>query len=119
MTHQVHLAIALDRAGWHPAAWRDPAARPHDLVSPRYWRDLLRTADDAGLVLATIEDALAITDRFEPLDELRRDRVRGRLDAVLIASFAAPLTRRIGLVPTVTTTHPEPFHLCRACVGVR
>jgi len=111
VTHQVHLAIALDRAGWHPAAWRDPAARPHDLVSPRYWRDLLRTADDAGLVLATIEDALAITDRFEPLDELRRDRVRGRLDAVLIASFAAPLTRRIGLVPTVTTTHPEPFHL--------
>jgi len=35
----------------------------------------------------------------------------GRLDAVLLASFLAPHTRRLGLVPTVTTTHPEPFHL--------
>ncbi|MDQ7876845.1 LLM class flavin-dependent oxidoreductase [Microbacterium sp. QXD-8] len=111
MTDQVHLAIALERAGWHPAAWREASARPRDLTSPAYWRDLLRTADDAGIALATIEDALSLTDRFESTDALRRDRVRGRLDAVLIASYAAPLTRRIGLVPTVTTAHPEPFHV--------
>lgn len=111
MTEQVHLALALERAGWHPAAWREPDARPYELTSPRYWRDLLRTADDAGLALATIEDALSLTDRFESVEGLRRDRVRGRLDAVLIASYAAPLTRRIGLVPTVTTAHPEPFHV--------
>lgn len=111
MTDQVHLAIALERAGWHPAAWREATARPHELTSPRYWRDLLRAADDAGIALATIEDALAITDRFESVEGLRRDRVRGRLDAVLIASYVAPLTRRIGLVPTVTTAHPEPFHV--------
>ncbi|GAA5201608.1 LLM class flavin-dependent oxidoreductase [Microbacterium jejuense] len=111
MTEQLHLAIALERAGWHPAAWREETARPHDLTSSRYWRDLLRTADDAGIVLATIEDALALTDRFEQVEGLRRDRVRGRLDAVLVASFAAPQTRRLGLVPTVTTAHPEPFHV--------
>ncbi|MGU3643525.1 LLM class flavin-dependent oxidoreductase, partial [Microbacterium sp. C23T] len=111
MTDQVHLAIALERAGWHPAAWREATARPHELTSARYWRDLLRAADDAGIALATIEDALALPDRFEPAEGLRRDRVRGRLDAVLIASYVAPLTRRIGLVPTVTTAHPEPFHV--------
>ena len=111
VTEQVHIALALERAGWHPAAWRAQTARPHDLTSPVYWRDLLRTADDAGIVLATIEDALSLADRFEPTDDLRRDRVRGRLDAVLLASYLAPLTRRIGLVPTVTTAHPEPFHV--------
>lgn len=133
MTEKVHLAVALDRAGWHPAAWRDPSARPHELTSPRYWRTLLQTADRARIVLATIEDALAITDRFErsaapgqsdgergaaaqtpghgDADGIRRDRVRGRLDAVLVASYAAPATQRIGLVPTVTPTHPEPFHI--------
>ena len=111
MTEQVHIALALERAGWHPAAWRAQTARPHELTSPVYWRDLLRTADDAGLVLATIEDALSLADRFEPTDGLRRDRVRGRLDAVLLASYLAPLTSRIGLVPTVTTAHPEPFHV--------
>ncbi|MEV4689475.1 LLM class flavin-dependent oxidoreductase [Microbacterium sp. LWH3-1.2] len=111
MTEQVHIAIAFERTGWHPAAWRESTARPHELASPAYWRDLLRTADDSGVALATIEDALSLTDRFEPLEGLRRDRVRGRLDAVLIASFVAPLTRRIGLVPTVTTAHTEPFHV--------
>ncbi|MFK4834896.1 LLM class flavin-dependent oxidoreductase [Microbacterium sp. ZW T2_14] len=111
MTEQVHLALALERTGWHPAAWREQTARPRELSSPGYWRDLLRTADRAGLVLATIEDALSLADRFEPIDGLRRDRVRGRLDAVLLASYFAPLTARIGLVPTVTTAHPEPFHV--------
>jgi alkanesulfonate monooxygenase SsuD/methylene tetrahydromethanopterin reductase-like flavin-dependent oxidoreductase (luciferase family) len=40
--------------------------------------------------------------------------VRGRLDAVLIASLVAPLTERIGLVPTASTTHTEPFHVASA-----
>lgn len=112
MPDRIHLAVALDGAGWHPAAWREPTARPTELTSPAYWRDLARTADGAGLLLATIEDALSLGGRsFEPDAETRRDRVRGRLDAVLLASFLAPVTRRIGLVPTATTAHPEPFHL--------
>ena len=112
MTEKVHIAVALDGAGWHPAAWREPTARPTELTTPGYWRDLVRAADDAGLVLATIEDALTLEGRTTESDAgIRRDRVRGRLDALLVASFLAPLTRRIGLVPTVTTTHPEPFHL--------
>ena len=40
--------------------------------------------------------------------------MRGRLDAVLIASRLAPLTTHIGLVPTAITTHTEPFHLSTA-----
>lgn len=112
MPDRIHLAVALDGAGWHPAAWREPAARPTELTSAAYWSTLARTADGAGLLLATIEDALSLGGRsLEPDAETRRDRVRGRLDAVLVASFLAPLTRRIGLVPTATTAHPEPFHL--------
>lgn len=112
MTERVHIAIALDGAGWHPAAWREPSARPTELTSPRYWRDLLVSADRPEIAFATIEDALSLEGRsFGEDSELRPDRVRGRLDAVLLASFLAPLTQTIGLVPTVTTTHPEPFHL--------
>ena len=29
----MHLAVALDGAGWHPAAWREPDARPAELLS--------------------------------------------------------------------------------------
>jgi len=112
MPDRIHLAVALDGAGWHPAAWRETTARPTALTSPAYWRGLARTADGAGLLFATIEDALSLGGRsVEPDAETRRDRVRGRLDAVLVASFLAPVTRRLGLVPTATTAHPEPFHL--------
>ena len=38
----------------------------------------------------------------------------GRLDAVLIAARVAPLTRHIGLIPTVVVTHTEPFHISKA-----
>ena len=111
MTRRPTIAVALDGAGWHPAAWRDPSARPTDLFTAGYWRDLAQLAERADVDLLTIEDALGLqSSAFGALDG-RHDQVRGRLDALLIASFVAPVTSRIGLVPTVTTTHTEPFHV--------
>jgi alkanesulfonate monooxygenase SsuD/methylene tetrahydromethanopterin reductase-like flavin-dependent oxidoreductase (luciferase family) len=109
-----HLAVALDGAGWHPGAWREPDARPADLFTPGYWVDLVQEAERGLLDLVTIEDALSLqsTDREGP-DE-RTDQVRGRLDAVQVAARVAPLTRSIGLVPTAVVTHTEPFHLSKA-----
>lgn len=40
--------------------------------------------------------------------------VAGRMDAVLTAARVAPLTRGIGLKPTVIATHTEPFHISKA-----
>lgn len=111
MTRRPIIAVALDGAGWHPAAWRDPSARPAELFTARYWRELVQFAERADVDLVTIEDALGLqSDALWTPDE-RTDRVRGRLDALLIASFVGPVTSRIGLVPTVTTTHTEPFHV--------
>jgi alkanesulfonate monooxygenase SsuD/methylene tetrahydromethanopterin reductase-like flavin-dependent oxidoreductase (luciferase family) len=111
----LHLAVAIDGAGWHPAAWREPAARPEALFSAAYWVDLARTAERGLLDFVAFEDAFGIqSGRIGDPVEDRTDQVSGRLDALLIASFVAPLTRRIGLVPTVTVTHTEPFHVAKA-----
>jgi alkanesulfonate monooxygenase SsuD/methylene tetrahydromethanopterin reductase-like flavin-dependent oxidoreductase (luciferase family) len=109
-----HLAVALDGTGWHPAAWREADARPSEVFSPRYRADLVTEAERASLDFVTIEDSLTLQsdDPFEP--DNRTDRVRGRLDAVLIAARIAPLTQRIGLVPTAIVTHTEPFHLSKS-----
>ncbi|MBV9952476.1 MAG: LLM class flavin-dependent oxidoreductase, partial [Acidimicrobiia bacterium] len=106
-----HLAIALDGAGWHPTAWRERSAHPTQMFDPRYWVDLVLTAERGGADIVTFEDAFTLqsADPFRP-DE-RTDQVRGRLDASLVACRVAPATERIGLVPTVTTTHTEPFHV--------
>jgi alkanesulfonate monooxygenase SsuD/methylene tetrahydromethanopterin reductase-like flavin-dependent oxidoreductase (luciferase family) len=110
----LHLAVALDGAGWHPAAWREPTARPTELLTARYWVDQVQEAERGLLDFVTIEDSLGLqTSRYDGLDD-RTDQVRGRLDAVLIAARVGPATSQIGLVPTATVTHTEPFHISKA-----
>ncbi|HEV7647688.1 MAG TPA: LLM class flavin-dependent oxidoreductase [Actinophytocola sp.] len=110
----LHLAVALDGAGWHPAAWRAEDARPADLTTARYWTELAREAERGLLDFLTIEDSFGLQSTLDDGPDGRTDRVRGRLDAVLIAAAVAPRTSRIGLVPTVIATHTEPFHVSKA-----
>jgi alkanesulfonate monooxygenase SsuD/methylene tetrahydromethanopterin reductase-like flavin-dependent oxidoreductase (luciferase family) len=110
----LHLAVALDGTGWHPASWREADARPAELLTPGYWTDLVGVAERGSLVFATIEDGVALQSDHPLRADDRVDRVRGRLDAVLIASRVAPTTKRIGLIPTAIATHTEPFHLSKA-----
>ncbi|SDJ04032.1 Flavin-dependent oxidoreductase, luciferase family (includes alkanesulfonate monooxygenase SsuD and methylene tetrahydromethanopterin reductase) [Frankineae bacterium MT45] len=110
----VHVAAALDGAGWHPAAWREPNARPTELLDARYWADLAAEAERGLLDFITLEDSLGLqTGRYLEPDR-RTDQVRGRLDAVLTAARIAPLSKHIGIIPTALVTHTEPFHLSKA-----
>jgi alkanesulfonate monooxygenase SsuD/methylene tetrahydromethanopterin reductase-like flavin-dependent oxidoreductase (luciferase family) len=113
-TNDLHLAVALDGAGWHPAAWREPDAQPDRLFTPAYWAGLAQQAERGLLDFITIEDGLDLQSDTRFGRDERTDRVRGRLDAVLIAARVAPVTRHIGLIPTAITTHTEPFHLSKA-----
>lgn len=127
------VGIALDGAGWHPAAWLDSEYPAESLFTSNYWTRLITIADEAGLDFATFEDALRLRSfgAFAPPADAqaasdaddtpqaaapgaRADVVEGRLDALLTASLLAPRTRRIGLIPTVTTTYTEPFHVATA-----
>ncbi|MEU5095317.1 LLM class flavin-dependent oxidoreductase [Streptomyces sp. NPDC020996] len=110
----LHLAVALDGTGWHPASWREPVARPRELFTAAYWAGLVAEAERGLIDFVTFEDGLGLQSSH-PFDlDGRTDQVRGRLDAVLTASRIAPLTRHIGLVPTVIATHTEPFHISKA-----
>ncbi|GAA2047346.1 LLM class flavin-dependent oxidoreductase [Catenulispora yoronensis] len=114
----LHLAVALDGAGWHPAAWRAPDARPRELFRARYWADLVAEAEAGLLDFVTIEDSFGVqSSAFNEVDD-RIDQVRGRLDAVLIAARVAPVTERIGIVPTAVSTHTEPFHVSKAIASL-
>jgi alkanesulfonate monooxygenase SsuD/methylene tetrahydromethanopterin reductase-like flavin-dependent oxidoreductase (luciferase family) len=110
----VHLAVALDGAGWHPAAWREPGARPGELFSAGYWVDLVQEAERGLLDFVTIEDGLGVQSAHRTEPDWRNDQIRGRLDAVLIAARVAPQTSHVGLVPTAVVTHTEPFHISKA-----
>ena len=82
----LHLAVALDGAGWHPAAWREAGVRPDELFTAGYGADLVGEAEAGLLDLVTIEDSLGLQTGRWSGPQPRTDRVRGRLDAVLVAN---------------------------------
>lgn len=65
---------------------------------PAHYTGLARLAEQGTLDFVTLGDSFA----------------RPGPDALTVLSRTAPATRRIGLVPTVTTTHTEPFHVSAA-----
>lgn len=104
MSEHLILAVALDGAGWHPAAWRDAGIAPSTVLRPSYWVDQVRQAEAAGADVVTFEDALSVAAPERP------GRLHGRLDALQIANFVARRTSRVGLVPTTSVLETEPFH---------
>ena len=114
MSRHPVVAVALDGAGWHPGAWREATARPGELFSAGYWVDLVQEAEHGLLDLVTLEDGAGLQSDRPGEPDQRTDRVRGRLDAVQVAARVAPLTRHVGLLPTVVVTHSEPFHAAKA-----
>ncbi|MCZ0912209.1 LLM class flavin-dependent oxidoreductase [Gordonia amicalis] len=109
MSDPLHVAVALDQTGSHPGSWRAPGARPDTLTTAEYWQSLIADAEAGLLDLVTFADAFELHS-----GRPRTDRAVGRLDSLLLASRLAPGTRHIGLLPTATATHTEPFHVSKA-----
>ncbi|WGW11262.1 LLM class flavin-dependent oxidoreductase [Saxibacter everestensis] len=79
--------------------------RPQDVAERLSGATQLRAAqrlEAAGIDLLTLGDSL---DALPPDDSV----FHARLDALNLFSWLGPQTSRIGLIPTVTVTHTEPF----------
>ena len=110
MPDRITLVTALQGAGWHPAAWRVAGPAAQRLTSLRHWRDVVVEQDRLGVDAVTIEDSFT-AGPVDAAGDLDTSTVVGRLDALLVANAVAPATRALGLVPTVSVTHTEPFHV--------
>ncbi|MDQ1424315.1 MAG: hypothetical protein QOD72_1813, partial [Acidimicrobiaceae bacterium] len=60
MSPVLHLGVAIDGAGRHPAAWRHPGATPAALFTAEYYVDLARHAETGLLDFIAFDDAMAI-----------------------------------------------------------
>jgi alkanesulfonate monooxygenase SsuD/methylene tetrahydromethanopterin reductase-like flavin-dependent oxidoreductase (luciferase family) len=94
-----HLAVEVSGFGRHPQAWRAAGTPPEALLTAAPHIAAAQLAAQSGA------DLLTIPDSFGP---------DSGLDAVAIAARVAQVVPGIGLVPTVTTTHTEPFHTSKA-----
>ncbi|MFD7134530.1 LLM class flavin-dependent oxidoreductase [Streptomyces sp. NPDC059894] len=108
MRRPLHLSVALDGTGHRPAPAQAVDAGPAAPFPGARWAALAGLAEQGAL------DFVTVGDSFEAPTY---DRA-GRLDAVAALARVAPMTRRIGLVPTVTTTRTEPFPTSTALAGL-
>lgn len=106
----LHLAIEIDGDGAHPAAWRRAAHAPDHLLTPHRVRSVAAVVENSGFTLATVDD-----DLLPPGD---RPNPVGRIGAVERAAFIAASTSTLGIVPTVSTTYTEPFHVSSQLASV-
>jgi alkanesulfonate monooxygenase SsuD/methylene tetrahydromethanopterin reductase-like flavin-dependent oxidoreductase (luciferase family) len=104
MTRQLITAIEIDGAGGDPGAWRGQEVDPRAILTGELAVRAAQRAEAAGVDLVTFVDTL------EAPDDLT-GQVSVRLDALGLAARIAPVTHRIGLLPTITVTHTEPFHV--------
>ncbi|WP_068154915.1 LLM class flavin-dependent oxidoreductase [Rhodococcus phenolicus] len=106
VSSELLLAVEFAGTGVHPASWRRDDSRAEELFTSRYWTGLVGSADRAGVDFAFFPDTFGIASETST--------VRGRLEAVGLAARLTAATTRIGLVPTATVTHTEPFHVAKA-----
>ncbi|GAA0899712.1 LLM class flavin-dependent oxidoreductase [Pseudonocardia zijingensis] len=98
---RMHLAVELTAAGRHPAAAAWAGLDPAALLSPAHHAGLARTAARRGLDLALLPHT------FHP-------DAGPLLESAAVAARIAPVVSGIGLVPTATVTHTEPFHVSKS-----
>ncbi|KAA9156360.1 LLM class flavin-dependent oxidoreductase [Amycolatopsis acidicola] len=97
------LALEVDGAGAHPAAWRFSGKPPAVVLNPAHLRDVVRAAEAGGFTFVTFADS--------PLPPSAGNDIAGRLEAGGRAAYVSTLTEQIGLAPTIHTTTTEPFHV--------
>ena len=92
------IALEIDGAGAHPAA--RAVAEPGAPFDPVRLRRTGEMAERAGFTAVTLDD-----------DLVPGATTGGRIGAIERAAFLAEVTNLVGLIPVVSTTYTEPFHV--------
>jgi FMN-dependent oxidoreductase (nitrilotriacetate monooxygenase family) len=109
---QLVLNAFLVPAGHHIAAWRHSDAEAAGGVDFEHYRQLAQIAEDA------LFDSIFIADfsaSYDPKDApvIARTGTSASLEPITLLSALAAVTKRIGLIATVSTTFNEPYNLAR------
>ena len=104
---QLHLNLFVAPMGHHEAAWRHPDTNVNQLLDFAYYQRIAVKAEAAKL------DSLFFADRLSTSPAMVRSGAAGGLEPLTLLTALSVVTRRIGLIATVSTSFNEPFNLAR------
>jgi len=107
----IKLGAFLMGVGHHMGAARAPDTDPRQILRFEHYRDLAQTAEAGGFDAIFFADNVALPDA--PLAALSRSLPPYAFDPLSLLAALAPVTERIGLIATVSSTYMPPYHLAR------
>jgi N-acetyl-S-(2-succino)cysteine monooxygenase len=106
-SRQIHLNLFLTSMGHHEASWRHPSSDVSRVYDFTHYQELARKAEAAKL------DSLFLADRYATTPTAAQYGALGGLEPLTLLSALAVMTKRIGLIATVSTSFNEPFNVAR------
>jgi FMN-dependent oxidoreductase (nitrilotriacetate monooxygenase family) len=103
----MHLNLFLSSLGHHEAAWRHPAANVEEIIDFAHLQGLAQKAERAKL------DSLFLADRYATSRKAVKYGAVSGLEPLTLLSALSVVTKRIGLIATVSTSFNEPFNVAR------
>ncbi|MQY29369.1 LLM class flavin-dependent oxidoreductase [Nocardia aurantia] len=110
MTHDnntLHINAFLMGVGHHEAAWRHPRTEAHRVLDVAHYQELARIAERGRL------DSIFFADNLAVGAYVKRN-VHTVFEPITLLSAIAPVTEKIGLIATASTSYHEPYALARA-----
>jgi FMN-dependent oxidoreductase (nitrilotriacetate monooxygenase family) len=108
---QLHLGAFLRPVSIHTGAWRYPGGLPDGNFNFAHYRRFVQKLERGKFDAIFLADSLA---RIEmPKEALARSANVTSFEPFTLLSALAPLSERIGLIATASTTYNEPFHVAR------
>lgn len=110
----VKLAYSVWPTGRHASAWRLPEAFNGGTVDPVYLADTVRAAERGLFDYYFAGNAISST--AESQKTWHNDVFK--IEGFTLASYAAAISKNIGLVVTVNSTYADPYDTARALVSL-
>lgn len=105
---QMHLAVLIAAGGNHRGAWRRASSNIEFGLTPQFYVDFARKAEAAKLDCVFFADVPVLDPQT-----LAVDPPPNGWEPIVLSTFIAAATSRIGIVSSVSTSFTEPFTLAR------
>lgn len=102
----IKLGILIQGPGGHMNSWKSEDVPVDGSVNFNHYVSVTKKAEGAGFGFVFIADGLHINEKSIP-------HFLNRFEPLTLLSALAAVTKKIGLVGTVSTTYSEPFNIAR------
>lgn len=108
---QIKLGLLVQGPGAHPYSWRADDTVIDGSINFEHYLNVTKRAETAGFEFLFIADGVHINEQSIP-------HFLNRFEPLTLLSALAPLTSKIGLAGTVSTTYSEPYNVSRQLAAI-